>query len=196
MKPLLALMTLILWPVIPLFWIPVHFATGIFRRLGRATYFLAAVVWVPVASLVFLNRGFFLLYTVEFPVIVSGLGLVALIAGSLLHIWTGALLSPRSLIGIPEIIDANESRLIDTGPFSVVRHPTYLAHTLMFAGVYFFSGITSVGVLTLVDLIVVNAVIMPLEEKELVQRFGKPYEEYMGRVPRLFPRMFRRSSHT
>jgi len=178
-----------LWPVIPLFWIPVHFATGVFRRFGRLTYIFAAIVWVPIAYYIFLNRNLFLAHIIAFPPLLSASGLIVLLVGSLIHIWTGALLSPRSLVGMPEIVAAQESTLIDKGPFAVVRHPTYLAHTMMFAGIFLFTGVTAVGILTVADLIVVNVVVIPLEEKELALRFGETYRQYMQRVPRLIPRM-------
>jgi protein-S-isoprenylcysteine O-methyltransferase Ste14 len=192
MKLFLALVTLMVWPVIPLFWIPVHFATGVFRRFGKLTYIFAVIVWVPVAYLIFLGRDYLLGRLIEFPLLISSSGLILLVTGSLLHIWTGALLSPRSLIGIPEIVAPRESRLIDKGPFAVVRHPTYLAHTMMFAGIFLYTGVTAVGILTLVDFIVVSLFVIPLEERELALRFGEPYQEYMKRVPRLIPRLLRK----
>jgi len=192
MKLCLAVVTLMLWPVIPLFWIPVHFATGVFRRFGKLTYIFATIFWVPIAYLIFLNRDFLLIHIIEFPFLISTSGLILLLVGSLLHIWTGALLSPRSLIGIPEIVAPRESRLIDKGPFAVVRHPTYLAHTMMFAGIYLYTGVTAVGILTFADFIVVNVVVIPLEERELVLRFGELYRQYMKRVPRLIPRILRK----
>jgi len=173
-------------------WIPVHFATGVFRRFGKLTYIFAAIFWIPIAYFIFLNRHLFLVNIIEFPLLLCGAGLMLLFAGSLLHIWTGALLSPRSLIGIPEIVPLEESRLIDRGAFAVVRHPTYLAHTMMFSGMFLFTGVTAVGILTLADLIVVNAIIIPLEEKELTLRFGEPYRQYMKRVPRLIPHIPRK----
>jgi len=187
MKIFLALVTLMLWPVIPLFWIPVHLGTGVFRRFGRFTCIFAAIFWIPIAYFIFLNRDLFVFNIIEFPILLSSLGLILLLVGSLLHIWTGVLLSPRSLIGIPEIVNPKESRLIDKGPFAVVRHPTYLAHTMMLVGMFLFTGVTAVGILTFADFIVVNVIVIPLEEKELALRFGKPYREYMRRVPRLIP---------
>ena len=192
MKIFLALVTLMLWPVIPLFWIPVHFATGVFRRVGRMTYIFAGILWVPIAYFIFLNRNLFLAHIIAFPLLISSSGLLLLLVGSLIHIWTGALLSPRSLIGIPEIVTAQESTFIDKGPFAVVRHPTYLAHTMMFAGIYLYTGVTAVGILTFADFIVVNVVVIPLEERELVLRFGELYRQYMKRVPRLIPRILRK----
>jgi protein-S-isoprenylcysteine O-methyltransferase Ste14 len=192
MKLLLALITIMLWPVIPLFWLPVHLLPAMFRRMGRATYFIVPIVWLPIAYFIYLNRAIIFRYLTEFPPFISIAGLLLLMAGSLLHIWTGALLSPRSLIGIPEIIAPEESRLTDKGPFSVVRHPTYLAHTMMFLGVFLFTGVVAAGLLTLVDFVVVSAFVIPLEEKELLQRFGNDYREYMNRVPRLLPHISRK----
>jgi len=192
MKIFLALVTLMLWPVIPLLWIPVHLATGVFRRFGRLTYMLAVIFWIPIAYFIFLHRNLLLVNIIEFPLLLSSSGLILLLLGSLLHIWTGALLSPRSLIGIPEIMPLRESRLINKGAFAVVRHPTYLAHTMMFVGTFLLTGVTAVGILTLADFIVVNVIIIPLEEKELVLRFGESYRQYMKRVPRLIPRIPRK----
>ena len=47
MNDLLAIMTLMFWPVIPLFWIPVHVAVHFFRRPGLAAYLLPVFTWLP-----------------------------------------------------------------------------------------------------------------------------------------------------
>lgn len=73
------------------------------------------------------------------------------------------------------------------GPFSRMRHPTYFAHTLMFAGVFFITGSIAVGIVTLIDFIVVRSIIIPLEDRELVDRFGDEYERYKKDVPGYFP---------
>ncbi len=52
-------------------------------------------------------------------------------------------------------------------PFSIVRHPTYLAHTLMFSGIFLLTEIVATGVITLLDFVIINAIIIPVEEKEL-----------------------------
>ena len=79
------------------------------------------------------------------------------------------------------------------GPFSIVRHPTYLAHTLIFSGVFLITEVTSVGIITLLDFIIINTIIIPLEEKELLSRFGEDYEFYKKKVPsRFFPRIHTR----
>ena len=192
MKTAAALVTIMLWPVIPLMWIPVHLATGFFRGLGRATYLFVAAAWMAAAYLIFLNQDIILAYGFQFHPIVSIVGVFLVAAGTLLHIWTAVLLTVPGIIGIHEITKPQQSRLVDSGPFSVVRHPTYLAHTMIFFGVFLFTGITSVLILTLVDFAVVSTIIIPFEEKELQERLGQSYTEYMKRVPRLMPRGHRR----
>ena len=48
---MLALTALLLWPAIPLFWIPVHCVPRFFRSLGFFTYVLPLLTWLPVALL-------------------------------------------------------------------------------------------------------------------------------------------------
>ena len=38
-----------------------------------------------------------------------------------------------------------------------------------------------------IDFVIINAFVIPLEERELVDRFGEEYRGYQKRVPRLFP---------
>jgi protein-S-isoprenylcysteine O-methyltransferase Ste14 len=57
----------------------------------------------------------------------------------------------------------------------------------MVSGVFLLTGVIAVGVVTMFDFLVVNAVIIPLEERELLSRFGEEYVQYKKRVPRYFP---------
>ncbi len=189
MGDLLALVTILLWPIVPLFWIPVHCLPGIFRRLGLLTFTMPFIIWLPLAVLLYEHRKFVLQFKIHFPFLLSLAGILLLIAGTLLHIWTAKLLRLSGLIGLPEISAGIKGKFVTTGPFSVVRHPTYLAHTLMFAGVYLITGVNAVGIVTVVDFLLINAVIIPLEERELITRFGEDYKRYRNEVPRFFPRL-------
>lgn len=176
-----------LWPVIPLFWIPVHCMPNVFRKLGLFTYGIILFTWLPLAWSLYLNRKAILHFAVPMGLFLNGIGALLLIAGTVLHTWTGKLLGIRGLIGLPEISRKGKGKLVTEGPFSVVRHPTYLAHTMIFLGVFLFTGNLAVGVITALDFLVINKVIIPLEERELFSRFGYGYVLYMRRVPRLFP---------
>jgi protein-S-isoprenylcysteine O-methyltransferase Ste14 len=62
----------------------------------------------------------------------------------------------------------------------------------MFSGVFLITGGLIVGMIAILDCIVVNSIIIPLEEKELVDRFGEEYASYKKTVPSQFFPWFRR----
>ncbi|MEW6570558.1 MAG: isoprenylcysteine carboxylmethyltransferase family protein [Nitrospirota bacterium] len=186
----LALIILLFWPVIPLFWIPVHFAARFFKRLGLWTYLLPLLTWIPGAYLIYAYRSHLLQLRIPLPDVLNLVGVPILFAGLLLHLWTARLLGLWGIIGVPEVFPKMKKKLVSKGPYSVVRHPTYLAHTMIFSGVFFITEVVALGALTIGDFIIVNAVIIPLEEKELLRRFGKEYRSYQEEVPqRFFPRL-------
>ena len=188
MNDFLVVFAILFWIAIPLFWIPVHIATDFFRRLGLFTYVMPFVTWLPLAYIIYINRAFFLHSEIPLPAASRIAGALLLVPGAILHIWTIVLLGVRGIIGVPEISRQVHEDLVTNGPFAVVRHPTYLAHTLIFSGIFLITGAVSVGAVALIDSVVVNAVIVPLEEKELLERFGGSYEDYKRKVPsEVFP---------
>ncbi len=187
MRGSLALITIMFWMIIPLFWIPLHSVNKVFKKLGMITYLMPLIPWLPLAYLVYHFRTFLLRYTIDLPAVVNIVGAALLISGTLLHIRTIRLLG-RGIIGLPEVLKGSKGYLVTTGPFSATRHPTYFAHTLMFSGVFLITGVIATALVTLLDLVIVNAVIIPLEERELLSRFGEEYRIYRERVPPFFPR--------
>jgi protein-S-isoprenylcysteine O-methyltransferase Ste14 len=181
----------VIWPAIPLFWIPIHCAPRFFRRLGIFTYILPLVTWLPAAFTVFLARDILLTYRIAFPLAVSIAGILLFLAGAALQVWTLLLLTLPGITGMPEVTSLVRSKLVARGPFTVIRHPTYLSHTMMLLGLFLWTEITALGIVTAVDALVVNLIVIPLEERELLARFGAQYEAYRRNVPsRFFP--FRR----
>jgi protein-S-isoprenylcysteine O-methyltransferase Ste14 len=177
--------------VIPLFWIPVHGLSKIFKKLGLFTYIMPLATWLPFVYIIYQNRIFLLQFKIDLLVTLNIIGILLFVIGTLLHIWTGLLLGLWGLVGLPEISTLIKSRLVKEGPFSVVRHPTYLAHTLMFSGIFLMTEVLMVFILTLLDFILINFLIIPLEERELSIRFGEEYRLYIKNVPRFFPRLLK-----
>ncbi|HXY53605.1 MAG TPA: isoprenylcysteine carboxylmethyltransferase family protein [Nitrospirota bacterium] len=183
---ILAFAALLFWPAIPLFWIPVHCVPGLFRRLGFLTYVLPLITWLPIAYIMFGLRDVLLRHRIELPAMTNLFGLLLFVLGAGLQTWTLVLLTLPVIIGMPEVTKSVSGKLVTTGPFGIVRHPTYLSHTLMLLGLFLMTGVTALGIVTVVDAIVVNGIVMPLEEKELLNRFGKEYEEYRHKVSSRF----------
>ncbi len=188
MLDFLALMTIILWPIIPLFWIPVHGLSRIIKKIGLLTYVTPLLTWLPLAYIIYSNRTFVLQFKINLTLILNITGISLLVLGTLLHVWTGQLLGLWGLVGLPEVSTRIKGKLITRGPFAVVRHPTYFAHILMFSGIFLITGVIAIGIITLFDFLLVYTIITPLEEKELLNRFGEEYRLYKNRVPKFFPR--------
>lgn len=184
---ILALAVLMLQALVPLFWIPVHGFSKFFRKLGIFTYVAPLITWVPVAWLIYSNRDLLLNHRLDLPMIIHALGWLIFISGMMLQLWTLRLLKLWGIVGLPEVTDIVASRIITTGPFSVVRHPTYLSHFIMYAGVFLITGVYAVGIITLLDVVIVNLFVIPLEDRELLERFGDDYRRYKDRVPGFFP---------
>ncbi len=187
MRDHLALLALLLWPAIPLFWIPVHGFNRFFRKIGLLTYALPLFTWLPIAYLIYLNRMNLLSYTIIVPHALGIIGMITLVGGIILQLWTLHLLSFRGITGMPEVSERYSGRFVTKGPFSVVRHPTYLSHTLMLLGVFLVTGAVTVAVFTVLDFFLIHALIIPLEDRELMNRFGRDYMKYKNEVPRFFP---------
>ena len=92
----------------------------------------------------------------------------------------------RTLAGVPELAGESDV-LLHRGIYSEIRHPRYLAvllgllsYALMinYTGLYYLTAAALPGI----------AIIVALEEKELVGRFGDAYLDYRARVPAILPR--------
>ena len=190
----LAMMMVMMWPFIPMFLIQIHYAPNFWRKLGLWTYIIVLLEWLPIAVALYWWRDAILQYavTVATPIVVLGAVLVA--AGIALHAWTAKLLGIKATISITELKpepDGEEQGLITSGPFSVVRHPSYWAHTSIITGVFLITGVLSLGIIALIDLAITYFVTTELEDRELTERFGDEYREYEKQVPKFFPN-FRR----
>jgi protein-S-isoprenylcysteine O-methyltransferase Ste14 len=91
---------------------------------------------------------------------------------------------------VPKVVVARDHKLITTGPFSKVRHPTYTSYILINLGVTLF-------VLNLVLIICFILAVWTTNykarvEEELLsskQGFGQKYKDYMARTGRFFPKL-------
>ncbi|HJX24399.1 MAG TPA: isoprenylcysteine carboxylmethyltransferase family protein [Candidatus Bathyarchaeia archaeon] len=122
------------------------------------------------------------------------LGIILIAAGIALHTWTAKLIGIKATIGYTELkpdVQSEKQSLIISGPFSVVRHPSYWAHTAIITGVFLITGIIAVGIIALMDLAITYFITTTLEDQELVERFSSQYREYQRRVPKFFPKFTR-----
>jgi protein-S-isoprenylcysteine O-methyltransferase Ste14 len=81
-------------------------------------------------------------------------------------------------------------QLITNGPFKKVRHPHYSSILILGFGLAFLSNSLLALIIAIigVPIMFISAID---EEKELIKRYGRRYEEYLKKVPyRFIPRIF------
>lgn len=85
---------------------------------------------------------------------------------------------------------AADHRVVDTGPYRLVRHPSYSGSLLQFVGL----GITFGNWLSLALLVLPVIVVflrrIAIEEQALSQALGEPYRLYMAQTRRLIPGIY------
>jgi protein-S-isoprenylcysteine O-methyltransferase Ste14 len=117
---------------------------------------------------------------------VRWLGVVLFAAGGALRLWPVFVLGHR-FSGLVAIQPGH--RLVSTGIYRIVRHPSYLGLLVSTLGwgLAFRAG---VGVLLTALLIPPLLARIRAEERLLRSEFGADYDAYCRRTPRLVPRLF------
>ena len=88
------------------------------------------------------------------------------------------------------VVVQEDHRVVESGPYRVVRHPSYSGLLLIFVGVGFTLGnwlsVAACLVLPLLGLLVR----IRSEEAVLNRELGEPYRAYSARTRRLVPRLW------
>lgn len=93
------------------------------------------------------------------------------------------------VVGKPAGQFENTTALVRVGPYKLIRHPLYASLIMLGTGVCF----KSVSMIT-VCIAVVNAIALTatarIEEKEMMERFGQEYDNYMKETKMFIPYVF------
>ena len=76
------------------------------------------------------------------------------------------------------------SKIVDTGVYSIVRHPMYLGAMVMFLSHIFLGQNWVVVIGGVVAIVCCYLIILPGDERNM-EKFGDDYKPYMQRVPRM-----------
>jgi protein-S-isoprenylcysteine O-methyltransferase Ste14 len=80
-------------------------------------------------------------------------------------------------------------RVITESVFSLVRHPVYLGSVMSILGLVIMT-LSILSFIIWLIAVIFYYLISRYEEKLLLAKFGKEYEDYMRKVPMLFPLKF------
>ncbi len=78
------------------------------------------------------------------------------------------------------------TKLVDKGPYSIIRHPQYLGGILFTISITFWTQILLSLILTII-IIILTYQWTYVEDKKLIDKFGENYIKYKSKVPRLNP---------
>jgi len=82
--------------------------------------------------------------------------------------------------------DKSEAAVLQSGVFGYVRHPLYLAVMLFYLALILLT-LSILSTIVWLVIIAFYSFIARYEEKLLVDKFGKEYEEYKQKVPKWIP---------
>jgi len=137
---------------------------------------------LPIPFIILTLAGFVLTKEKHFSILLEIIGWASIIAGEALRVWSvgyaGA--STRSM-------RLKAERLVEGGPYAVLRNPIYLGNFLIGLGFCFIAGLWWVFPLYIIYFAVQYSAIISLEEEFLLGKFGEDYRAYCARVPRFLP---------
>jgi protein-S-isoprenylcysteine O-methyltransferase Ste14 len=125
-------------------------------------------------------------YALPFPEIIRWIGM-AMPALGIIVLGTAHYhlnLSFSSFVGSKE-----GHKLVQSGPYRLVRHPIYLAYLLAYLGGGLVAGNWALTFIPVTCFAVAVCIRMPQEERILADLFGEQYTAYMRRTGRLLPRI-------
>lgn len=87
------------------------------------------------------------------------------------------------------VLTKDDHRLVTGGPYRWVRHPLYTSGIALFLAIGLMAASWFILVFVVLVVVLILAVVIPAEERELVERFGDDYRRLRRRTGRLLPRL-------
>ena len=196
LRDLLAILNLVVIPSGILFWFLIHPWARLWRRLGVIpTYLIVVPLSVAFGAVLFRCRGSLLGKDLGTNWSLVAIALLLYGVMTRLQFQYRKHLSPRMLVGISELSPAGhkQDRLLQEGTYGVVRHPRYLSAGIGVVANLLLSNHAGLYLLMLC-LLPAGYLMVVMEERELIERFGEEYRQYQRKVPRIIPRWRKTSS--
>ena len=155
---------------------------------GKTNFIIRRFILGPVLGIFmifyFINPPWMNFFLIPFPQFVIWIGAFLGLCGILFLIWVHIYLGKEWSADLKFNTD---HKLIETGPYSKIRHPMY---TALFV-IYLAFGIISLNyiLLAVFILIIISSILrVPDEEKMMIEKFGERYKIYMQNTGRFLPR--------
>ncbi|MFN0157510.1 MAG: methyltransferase family protein [Bacteroidota bacterium] len=116
--------------------------------------------------------------------VVTIIGLVILVSGVAFRVWSIRTLG-RFFTSTVQV--QNSHKVISTGPYALVRHPSYLGALTAMVGSAVFMNAFVAAIITVVGMLIAYRLRIAAEEQTLASALGEEYKVYMQKTPRLIP---------
>lgn len=169
-----------------------HLGRKWWRKSSKTTILLVITFYIFVFFLSFLFQDFIFKIKFSPTPLIRILGLIPLLLAIILEILSLAKLGFARLIFLPEIFPQNYyQKLIKTGIYKFIRHPRYLIYFILWPlSMILLTGYLIFFFFSLMAVTLLLFFLIPVEEKELIERFGEEYGEYKKTSSALLPKIF------
>ena len=117
----------------------------------------------------------------------SCIGLALMLVGLLLRWWS---IIHLGRFFTKDVVIASDHHLVDSGPYKLIRHPSYTGLLVFIVGVAFCFGNLVSALVLLVPFGALMLRRMRIEEVALSRALGDAYSSYMNRTKRLIPGIY------
>jgi protein-S-isoprenylcysteine O-methyltransferase Ste14 len=111
----------------------------------------------------------------------TAVGLLLTVCGVALAVSAAGLFARLGTTLVPH---HSSSVLVAKGPYRFTRNPMYLSLAMLYVGATVWTGAWIALALIVVPLGLIMRVFIPMEERQLHERFGESYDAYRARVRR------------
>lgn len=176
----------VVYSSIPLFWFAIHPFAARWRRMKRSPYRALLPIW---AIIIIAEAGItwpwssWRIYSTPWMWVPA---VFLFVVGMRTYRRIFSEFGGHKLSGEAELRPGeHEQELVTSGLHATMRHPIYLAHLANFAAWTLGSGLAINFILLAVSLLVTFPLMIAMEERELLARFGDRYRLYQSTVPAL-----------
>ncbi len=165
---------------------------------GKRMWYLVEVggMWIGTSVVLIALAPVWLRWTWQVPGALQVIGWALLVLSVGVGVWAAGQMGWARLLFAGALFPPGEpaqqnnvpQRLVVSGPYRYVRNPLYVTDATLIAATALVTQQLVLAMLLVIYLMQL-AMQIRLEERELRQRFGEPYERYLRAVPRFIPRL-------
>jgi protein-S-isoprenylcysteine O-methyltransferase Ste14 len=123
-------------------------------------------------------------HEVENDFVIWPLGIAIILVGVSIRVWATRHIGRRM-----PWIKKKGKKLVNTGPYAMVRNPLYIANIMVAIGLSVLSELMWFIPIVFLYLFIIYHLVALYEEKKLSERWGDEYRAYLNEVPRWVPKL-------